>query len=285
MSTQKSTKSKPKKPSKDFPLFPHACGQWAKKVRGRFYYFGVWEDHQAALRQWLSVKDELLAGRTPVVWDPDVLTVAECLNLALAVKERKVTSGELTERSFDDYHQVAKMVTDVIDRARPAKHLRPHDFQKLRDHLAAGRSPVTLRNLIRRVKVLFNWCSKNGYIPSVELLWGTEFAQPSQRILRLEKEKNGPRLISANRIHQLINDASDQLTAMILLRINAGYGPADCCRMERRHLVDGWAVMSRGKTGKTRRAKLWPETGNAIEAILRDGDDLIFRTCYGNPWD
>ena len=48
---------RPAKPRHDFPLFPHLTGRWAKKVRGKFHYFGKVagdEKGQAALDQWLN---------------------------------------------------------------------------------------------------------------------------------------------------------------------------------------------------------------------------------------
>jgi hypothetical protein len=46
-------------------LFPNQNGQWCKKVKGKPYYFGRWVDDRkgdAALRDWVSRKDAILAG-------------------------------------------------------------------------------------------------------------------------------------------------------------------------------------------------------------------------------
>lgn len=273
--------NKPAKPHPDFPLFPHASGQWAKKVKGKLYYFGKWDRPREALNQWLSVKDELLAGRTPVAWDPEALTIADCLNLALTAKHKRVQSGELDQRTFDDYKAAAREVLQVIHRDQVAKQLRPYDFQALRDKLGAGRSVVTLRNLVRRVRVLLNWCSKNGYLGSTSQLWGEEFAVPSARVLRLDRNEKGDRFLGAQRIVDLIGASKGSLRPMIWLGLNCAYGPKDVCLIRWSDIVDGWACLPRNKTGKGRRAKLWPET---IETLGEPGDGLIFRTRHGNPW-
>ena len=58
-------RERPAKPYPDFPLFPHATGRWAKKIRGRFAFFGPWADAQGALERYLAERDDLMAGRVP----------------------------------------------------------------------------------------------------------------------------------------------------------------------------------------------------------------------------
>src|SRR5262245_29345834 len=94
--------NRPEKPTPDFPLFPHAAGVWAKKIRGKLYYFGKWDDPQGALAKYLEQKVALHAGRKPRE-DAEGLTVKELVNRFLNAKQALVDAGELTTLTWGDY--------------------------------------------------------------------------------------------------------------------------------------------------------------------------------------
>ncbi len=88
----KSAKNKPEKPWPDFPLFAHGNGQWAKKVRGKLWYFGLWADPAAAEQKWQDVKEDLWAACTPRE-DTDGLTVKELADSFLTTKLNRANTG------------------------------------------------------------------------------------------------------------------------------------------------------------------------------------------------
>ena len=49
---------KPSKPTPDFSLFPHAVGQWAKKVSGQTRCYGPWSHPDAALARYQRETNE-----------------------------------------------------------------------------------------------------------------------------------------------------------------------------------------------------------------------------------
>ena len=79
----------------DFPLYAHASGRWAKRVKGTICYFGLWRDDrngQRALQTWIDQRDDLLAGRKPRrPGDPDSATIKELCDAFLTAKEALVS--------------------------------------------------------------------------------------------------------------------------------------------------------------------------------------------------
>ena len=101
-------------------------------------------------------------------------------------------------------------------------------------------------------------------------------------------------MFEATDVRALIEGASPQLRAMILLGVNCGFGNSDCGTLPRAalDLVGGWVNYPRPKTGITRRCPLWPETVAALRAVLADRREpldaedagLVFLTVTGRSW-
>ena len=284
--------AKPAKPRDDFPLFAHASGQWAKKIRGKMHYFGKWEDPEAALKSYLEQKDALHAGKKPRP-DANAVTVRDVVNAFLYHKEALLDSGELSPLTWKKYKEATDEAIAQLGKARLASDLDPQDFAALRARMAKKWGPYRLADMIQHVRSIFKHGFDAGLLP-VPTRFGQEFARPTKKALRLHKAQQGPKLFAADEIRRLLTAATVSLRAMILLGINAGMGNADCANLPLAalDLDKGWLDYPRPKTGVARRCWLWPETVEALRAVLArraeaknaEHAGLVFLTKYGESW-
>ena len=290
--TGKRLTSKPAKPHPDFPLFPHATGRWAKKVRGRLHYFGPWEDPDGALKEWLRQKDDLLAGRKPRL-KTEGITLKDLINSFLTAKRQVMESGELSPRAFQDYYDTCLRFANAVGKTRAVDDLRPDDFNNYRAKITKKWGPVSVANEVQRVRSLFKYGFETGLMER-PMLFGPLFKKPKRRDLRLARQKAAPRFFDADQIRLMLDSAKPQMKAMILLAINCGWGNTDIAMVQRKHvdLDAGIADYPRPKTAIPRRSPLWPETVTAIKDALavrpdpKSPDDAgcIFITKYGVRW-
>lgn len=297
--------ARPEKPYPDFPLFPHATRRWAKKIRGKLHYFGPWGDPTGALQKYLDQKDDLHAGRTPRV-QGEGLTVRDLANRFLTSKRLLLDSGEITARTWADYHATCERLTAAFGLTRLVTDLAADDFERLRAGLAEKWGPVALGNEIQRVRVVFKFAYDAGLI-TTPMRYGPGFKRPSKKVLRKAWQEKGPRMFEAHEVRAMVDgalvvgeegpelvQAGTQLRAMILLGANAALGNTDCgtLPLSALDLESGWLTYPRPRTAIERRVPLWPETVAALRDVLarrKSPKDekhagLVFITKRGGTW-
>jgi integrase len=304
LTPEKPVRKRKKSKANDFPLWLHPSGRWCRKITRdgvtRWHYFGT--DKQAALEKWLDEKDDLLAGRTPrvkaaglLIGDPpsDPESAAGLVNRFLSAKSQRLSTGEITQRTFIDYKATCQILVDVFGWSRRVDDLAADDFERLRSHLSKTRGPVALSNEIGRMRCVFKFASDNRLI-AAPVPYGQNFAKPSNKVLRKARAERGPRMFEADEIRAMLDKASPMVKAFILLGINCGLGQSDLANMPRIavNLEPGWLNYPRPKTGVERRCWLWPETVEALKVAMeirhepKDAADagLAFITRQGARW-
>jgi integrase len=284
--------AKPNKPRPDFPLFAHAAGVWAKKIRGKMHYFGPWSDPDGALNKYLEQKDALHAGRKPRP-ETEGLTVKEAANAFLRAKDALVDAGELSSRTWDEYKGMAGELVSHTGKGRLVADLAPDDFAGLRKKLAKKWGPHRLKKAIQYIRSIFKHAYESNLIDR-PVRFGPDFKRPSMKTLRRHRAEQGPKLFTPEEMRRLLGAAGTQMKAMILLGINCGYGNSDCGNLPLAavDLECGIIDYPRPKTGIPRRCPLWPETIDALKSVLaerkepKDVNDagLVFVTKYGKSW-
>jgi integrase len=292
---RKSAAKAPKRPKAKLTLWLHlGSGQWTKKIKGRMFYFGT--DQADALTEYIRVKDDLENGRTPppkdTPEDDERMSVKRLANTFLTHKKSAVEIGELTDRSFRDYLKTCEGLADALGKGTLVESIKAEDLLTYRRSLAKRLGPVALGNEVNRCRVVFNFAFENGLIDK-PIRYG-EFKRPKKSALRKSRAEKGSRLFDPDQLRTVIKAADVQLTAMILLAINCGFGNSDCGQLpvEAVDLDGAWIDYPRPKTGIPRRCKLWSETVDALRAWLLNRknptDDkhagLMFVTTFGASW-
>ena len=293
-STSKRARVKPAKPHPDYPLFAHNTGRWAKKVKGKFIYLGAWDDPDGALQNWVNEKDYiLLHGCRPPEHhiDDSKASIRDLANNFLTSKETSRDSGEITSRTFDDYHKTCELIIKQFGKHRSVESLLPADFEAFRSNLAKTRGLTTLGNAINRIRVVFRY-AYDSCLVEAPVRFGPAFKRPSKSAIRKQKAAAGPRMYEADEIRKMLARARSQMRAMILLACNGGLGNGDIGRLEFRHIQDGWIDYPRIKTGIARRFPLWPETAAAVTEVINArkepvssiDESIVFLTSHRVRW-
>jgi len=283
-------KRKLKKPRRDFPLFWHSAGQWCKKVRGKFYYFGT--DAEQAESKYNREIEDLRAGMITNRTHATGLTVRGAVNLYLTSMKNRLDIGKLSPRSFKDYYAAGEMLVEHFADARVID-LRPKDFESFQSKLAKTMKPVTLGNATLRTRIIFTWAFKNEHIDRPPR-YGTSFQMPNAKERRRAKREGGKRTFEAEELRTIIQTARQPLRSMVLLALNGGLGQSDLAAIpiDAIDFKAGMVDFPRVKTETDRRFPLWPETSVSLQEAINVRPDpqdsshakLVFITVQGRPW-
>lgn len=263
------------KSANNFSLYAHKSRRWVRKVGGKLRFFGpITEDipgsARAALDAYLDQKDDLQAGRKPRAKDSyHGLTVRDACNAFCIAKRQRVESGELAPRTLHDYKTTCERIIAQFGATRLVSDLTPADFEALRTSLAKTRKLIALGNEIQRVRTVFKHAHEAELIDA-PVRYGRSFDKPTRKALRIERGKKGEQMFEAAELRTLLDAATPELKAMMLLALNAGFGNNDCSMLPITavNLETGWISFPRPKTGVDRRCPLWPETVAALEEVL-----------------
>jgi integrase len=291
MTVTNSTRKKPAKPYPEFPLFAHQSGQWCRKIRGKLYYFGKWDNPTAALEkhnaEYAYLKEGITAPERFDGW-----RVGDLVNEFLSVQEDRLELGEIEQCTFDSLVYVGKLIVEFIPKHRAVESLKPSDFRELRSGLMKRFAPTNTRVNMSRIRSIFKFAYDEQLI-SKPVFYGRGFELPKKSTIRKARNQKPKKLFSPEQIKLLHANASPTLRAKILLAMNTGMNNADLGNIQFRHLdlKKSWLDYARHKTGVEREAPLWPETVRAIneylavrQSPLSQYEDFVFITKARRSW-
>ena len=207
----------------------------------------------------------------------------DACNLFLTSKELQVREGALTQQTFDHYVMKCRRLSKHFG-SRAVSDLRPTDFEAYRAELAKTNKATGLRNHITLVRMVFNYLDESELIDKLPR-FGPRFKRPSRKVVR---EQKANKMVEREQIRQLLDVASANMRAMILLGVNCGLGCTDIAGLRESHIDGEWLRYERRKTGTMRNIPLWDETRQALARALErrpvHESDVVFLTGKRKPF-
>lgn len=252
------------------PLSYHtSSGRWYKTLRQRRHYFGT--DPEAAMRRYVAEWPYIERG-VPLPTDSEVsgVTLSGLLNLWLADRQLDVDADKLKLATWRQYREVAEFIVGRLGRLTPVKALRPADFATLHRAMVRkwGASPSVLSRVVTVARMPFKWGWESEVIHDAVRM-GPRFKIASKADKREKRHQRGRQTFTAAEVRKMLDAASVELRAAILLGINGGYSQREVAEIECMSvdLDTGWIDHLRAKTRQPRRVPLWTETIAAINAL------------------
>jgi integrase len=232
------------------------------------------------------------------------LRLAKLCNVFLDKKRKQMERKELTQETYDDYERATDLLLDVLGKDQIVGELKPANFSDVRAAMAdKWESPVRITKFITMTRTMFKVAYENEWIEAIPN-YGTDFKRPPTKRFKEYKNEGGDRHFTRSEVLRLLHGGwvehkngkrgrvapTAQMRAMILLGVNCGFGNRDIAMVPVTafNLKGRFVRFPRPKTGVERECPLWPETIDAIAAVIAERPETnhanLFITKYGNPW-
>jgi hypothetical protein len=160
-------RQKPAKPT-NCPLTPSGGGSWLKKIGGKVFSFGPWNDLEGALKRYYSEIDSIRAnGFFPTISDSSKLSVKELANRFLERQDERARlpaddDDSISVRHYNDLLETCTIFVGTVGAQKVVESLVPSDFAKVKRVFSTksdGKTAVhaTIAGHIRRARAMFNW--------------------------------------------------------------------------------------------------------------------------------
>ncbi len=266
-------------------------GQWRKRIQGRDYYFGRYDEvpYRVALMHMYERQAAIRGGVQSQGGQSVSLTVRQLVDEYMLFRADDVQLGGLKEVTLEKYQHSANFVTETIGSIKVSK-LRPMDFRRLQIAAAERFGTYKQRDLVTFFKQVITWGVEHDRIFPIKVPksfkkplsdafrspdGSSETSQEEKWVWTREQWGLGLRRASTS---------SEWMRPALYLGLNCGLGNTDVAGLKWSHIreVEGQMCMckSRSKNGRPRMVPLWDET---LAALGPRGEGRILETKTGLP--